>query len=445
MNSRSRLIFLLVLPAFWSPLRASERLTLEQAIARALEASEELRISEEDVSISRLQAQEAGNRRLPQLDFSGQYLYTSEVMKMIQPPMDITIPSVGSYTIPGRETTFGDNHSVDFKLQVTQPVFTGFRLSKAYQAARRGVDQKQAEADRVRWQVRCKAEETYISAQKGVALRAEANLRVERMQRHLDEAQNRLKQGVAPQEVVARAQYALSQARLKQQEADHAYRLAEIALRELVDMPQSGEELGLDSLELAMFPTESPGLDFARAHRAEFKSLEAQNLVASQRVGAEKSAYYPTLSVFGALDYGRPGVDKFANEWMLYQVAGVNLSWMLWDWKIRRGKVEQIRAAQRQLEQSRSALESRVRLDLSNAQLSLDNARKRLSVAQEGLQLSEDVLKWVQDRYARGVATEKEYLDAQNDYSTSQGDCIIALADYRLAQVALKSALGAEP
>ena len=422
---------------------ATERLTLDQAVARAEEASEELRISELDVAAAGWQADEAASRRLPQLDFSGQYLYTSEVMSFDQPATMIPLPAPSPpLVMPGRTTTFGDNHTVDFKLQVTQPLFTGFRLSKAHRAAQHVISARQAEADRVRWQVRCRAEEAYVNAQKTSALRRVAALRVAVLERHLEDAQNRVDQGVSPQEALDRAQLALAQARLKQQEADHADRLAQVALRELLDLPQSGEELLLDSLELSEPDLEETSWDLARSRRAEFRTLEAQRSAATERIGVEKAAYYPAVGIFGAVDYGRPGIDKIANEWMLYEVAGVNLSWTIWDWKIRRSRVEQMRAAQGQLSESQNALESRVRLELERAELNVSNVRLRLRVAQQGQELAEKVVEWVRERYAQGAATEKEFLDAQDDLSTSQMDYILGLGDLRLAQISAKLAMG---
>lgn len=423
---------------------AAERLTLDQAMARAEAASEELRSSQLDIAAARWQAEEAASRRLPQLDFSGQYLFTSDVMSIVQAPMTIAVPPVGEYTIPGRETKFGDNHTVDFKLQLTQPLFTGFRLSRVHRAAQQGVSARQAESDRVRWEVRCRAEEAYVNTQKSSALCRIAVLRAARLERHLEDARNRFAQGVAPEEAVNRARLALSQAQLRQQEANRADRLAQIALRELLDLPQSGEALLLDSLQTAGFDRADLSLNLARSHRAEFRTLEAQHSAAVERIGVERAAYYPSVSVFGAVDYGRPGIDKIANEWMLYQVAGVNLTWILWDWKVRRSRIEQMRAAQSQVTESQSALESRILLELESAGLNIENARQRLMIASEGQKLAENVLKWVSDRYSQGVATEKEYLDAQDDVSTSQMDYIMALADMRLAQISAKLATGSD-
>jgi outer membrane protein TolC len=424
---------------------AAQKLTRDEALQRTLEFSEELRISAEWIRISRLQAQEADRRRLPQLDFGGSYLYTSEVMSFKQPPMTVNIPGLGSAVTPGRETRFGDNHSADFKLQVTQPLFTGFRLRNSYRVAQEGVRLQRAEYEKVRLQILQKTEEAYLQAQKAAALRSAAQLHLDRLRRHLEEAQERLAAGVVPEEVVARARFGVLQAQQKLRETENLFDLAQLNLREILDLPDSAEELQLDSLEASRVDLPSQAEDFALRHRPEFKALEAQTAAALHKTAVEHAAYYPAFSAFGIVDYGRPGIDKIANEWMLYEMIGVNVSWTLWDWNIRKTRVEQARAAQRQLQETEQLLRSSVRLQWSQAQKSLDDATRKLEIAEEGARLARDVLKWVEARYAEGVATEREFQDAQDAVASSDSDRIAALADYHLAQTALKYALGVTP
>lgn len=424
---------------------AAAKLTLEEALSMALEASEELHIKQEEVRIAEFQAAEAGSRRWPQLDFSSQYVFTSEVMKFVQPSATLAVPQIGSVTIPGKETAFGDEHTVDFKLQATQPLFTGLRLKKAHRAAAYQVRQKQAEVERLRREVGCQTEELYVTVQKLSALKEVTELRVQTLQRHLQDAGRRVDEGVAPQEVKTRAEFALSQAELRRQEARHALQMAEISLREFLNLPDDGQPLQLDSLSLTPFDADVWSVDFALANRSEFEALNAQEDAVEQQAGIEKAAYYPTLMAFGAVDYGRPGVDRLANEWMFYEMAGLSLNWTLWDWKGRQSRVEQVRAVHRQLQESRIALQSRVRLEVKSARLIVENTQKKLEVADQGLRLSRDVLRWVEARYSQGTATETEYLDAQSDYSASQMEHVVSLGDYRLALVALKRAAGASP
>jgi outer membrane protein len=252
-----------------------------------------------------------------------------------------------------------------------------------------------------------------------------------------------VKAGVATAEFTSRAEYALSQAKLGLQQAQQNYRIAQLTIIEQLKLPLN-TELETDSLQLAALDTTGRNLEFAQAHRAEFRSLQAQTAATEERVGVQKGSLYPALSVFGAVDYARPGVDMIKNDWMLYERAGASLSWTLWDWGIRKNKVQEVQAARRQLDDSRSQLESQVRLQIESSRLALNTARQRLEVSSQGRQLAQDILGWVQNRYVQGVATEKEYQDAQTDYLTSQVNYIVALADYNLARVGLIGALGGE-
>jgi outer membrane protein len=423
--------------------QAADHLTLNQAVNRALEVSDALHSSREDVKVAELQERQASMQRLPLLDFSGNYTYTSKMMSQHSPATVIPLGPGQSVTLPAKDIEFGDHNNVDFKVQVTQPIFTGFRLQRAYRAAHQVVQARAAESDRVAFGVRLAAEQNYITLQKSKAILETSRLQVETLERHLAEAQARVKAGVAMTEFTSRAEYALSQAKLILQQAQQNYRIAQLTLIELLKLPLESE-LETDSLQFAATDTTGRNLEFAQAHRAEFRSLQAQTTATEERVQVQKGSLYPALSVFGAVDYGRPGVDMIQNDWMLYERAGASLSWTLWDWGLRKNKVQEVQAARRQLDDSRNQLESQVRLQIESSQLALNTARQRIEVSSQGRQLAQDILGWVQNRYAQGVATEKEYQDAQTDYLTSQVNYIVAVADYGLARVGLMGALGGE-
>jgi outer membrane protein TolC len=434
---------ILLIPLLIVSIGEAQRLTLEQAITRALEASDVLHSSREDVKVAELQARQASAQRLPQLDFSGSYVYTSRVMSIHNSPIVIPLEMGQSLTLPGQDIQFGDHHNADFKVQVTQPLFMGFKLQRAYRAANQVVEVRRAERELTALNVRIQTEQNYINLQRTGAILEMSRLQVQTLERHLEDARARVRAGVALAEFASRAEYALSQAQLALQQAEQNHRLAQLNLIEQLKLPPDAA-LELDSLEFMPGDTAGRDLEFAEAHRAEFRSLEAQAGASDERIGVQKGSFYPTLSAFGAVDYGRPGVDVIKNDWMLYERAGASLSWTLWDWGIRKNKVQEIQAARRQLDDARSQLESQVRLQIASAKLALSTAQQRIKVTEQGRKLAQDILDWVQNRYLQGVATETEYQDAQSDNLASRINAIVALADYRLARVALIAALGGE-
>ncbi len=429
----------------WIAVGWTQPLSLTEAVDLALGNSAELHIAHEEIQKARWAEKAAGAKRLPQLDFAGNYHYTSEVMEMVQPPTTVDF-GVGAFTIPGQEISFGDGQVAEIKLQVNQPIFTGFGLQKAHRAARYAVQEKEANYEKVRWEIRCAAEEMYIRVQKATAWVNVARLQVETLERHFEQAQHRVRQGIAPEESAARAEHAFQQAKIRLREAEHARKIAWTALSEFLGLPPDGEPRSLEPLE-PVTPLTPPddALSLALNHRFELKINRLQKEVTDESVGMRTAQFYPSLYAFGALHYGRPGVDLIANDWMTYGTAGVSLNWTLWDWNRRSAGTQQMRCAVRQIDESLKAQESRIRREVTKALLDLEDAAGRLEITSRGAELAAEIQRWVQERFDRGVATETEYLDALAEKNVGEMDHIIACADYRLSAVALKRACGCDP
>ncbi|MFH1861946.1 MAG: TolC family protein [bacterium] len=439
--------FLIVLPMISVALQASlcqeTTLTLQETITTALQASEELRIAEQNVRQAELQAREIGARRLPKLDFSAQYLFTSEVMKMIQPATELDL-GFASATIPGRELAFGDEHNTDFSLKFTQPIFTGFGLQKAHRSAEWEVVRRQKEADQICWEVQCRAEETYRQAQKAVALVQIAELQVRTMERHLGRARELVAQGVALAEIAARAELAHVRAKASLLEAQQAEHLTKTALQELLDKPADSAAWILEPLTDSLTYTDVSVEDTVQiaTKRCELDVINLQREVVQEQVGVQKAGFYPSLSAFAALNYGKPGIDRFENDWMFYQTAGVSLNWTVWDWHQRSYRMQQVQVSHRQLDDAYCAAESKIRLEVERAESQLKDAFARIRVADKSVELAQEILQWVEQRYQQGAASENELLDALDDLHRSKVQRIIALSDLFLARLELKRTRG---
>ncbi len=437
--------FAIILTPFVTNTALSQRLTLEESIQRALEVSPELQIAREEVKRAEFATKKTVAGRLPQLDFRAQYIYTSEVMKMVQPATTVDL-GIMDFTIPGQELSFGDEHTADFKLLLTQPIFTGFGLQKAHRVARIDFLVKEADLGHVEREIGWKAEETYTLAQKASAISEAMQKQVDILVRHYADAVLRVQEGVAPLEVSARAELSLERAHMELQSAQRKRELAFIALKEMLDLTANDPEPVLDQLSLISVTTlnESDVLLEALNNRPELEITNLQKDILNQLVGVQQASYYPSLIAFGALNYGRPGIDRIANDWVFYQTAGISLNWTLWDWNKRSSQVQQARISCRQLDENRDALESKIRIEVHLALRALDDAEQRLQIARKSHNLSHDILGWVQERYNQGTASETEFLDAVDDFNRYKLENVVALADYQRARVQLSRACGTE-
>jgi outer membrane protein TolC len=105
----------------------------------------------------------------------------------------------------------------------------------------------------------------------------------------------------------------------------------------------------------------------------------------------------------------------------------------------RAGAVERQAAA---LSEQREDLVSVVALQVRQAWLDVVETRKRLVVTQSAIAQAEENLRVVRDRYANGLSTHTEVLDAETLRATSEANHAAALYDAALAGLRLRRAVG---
>ena len=81
-------------------------------------------------------------------------------------------------------------------------------------------------------------------------------------------------------------------------------------------------------------------------------------------------------------------------------------------------------------------------LEVRQRQLDLDSARAQIVPTTAGVKSAIEARRVVQERFAAGVATSTDLLDAQQDQLEAELQRTRALADVRLAEARLERALG---
>ena len=149
------------------------------------------------------------------------------------------------------------------------------------------------------------------------------------------------------------------------------------------------------------------------------------------------------MSVTGGYDAARPNPRIFprASEWNPSWDAGLNASWSLWDGGRMRADVAQAAASHRAMEQR--LLEFDAVLDLEVRQRALDAASASASIAaaEDGVKSAAEARRVVAERFAAGVATNTDVLDAQVALLAAELDRTRALVNARMAAARLDRAL----
>jgi outer membrane protein TolC len=269
---------------------------------------------------------------------------------------------------------------------------------------------------------------------------------VKRMDAMLEDVRNSLKVGLAaPNDVLSvEAQRARQQMLLIQAGNSQEQTLAD--LRRLIgDPPES--PIALDAVlesPPAPVPAADSLVDAARGARPDRKALETRLLGAADRREASVANRRPTLSVGGGVNLSNPNPLIFprAAQWNGTFDASVNLSWTFWDFGRTAADIAGARAAERAARERLAEFDTTLDVEVRQRRLDLGSAHAAVASAEDSVRAAAEARRVVGDRFAAGVATPTDVLNAQVALLQAGLDRTQALASVRLAEARLARALG---
>lgn len=411
-------------------------LTLDEAIARGLQNSQ--RLAELQARTEGAEAAEASRRAagMPSVAIVGGYTRTNHVDEF-------------GLTVPGQPPRIiypdiPDNFRTRLDLQ--WPIYTGGRVDALERAARAereatGEDLAAARADlrleitRAFWALVTAGETEQVLARS-----------LESLSAHVRDLRNRLDQGLIPPNDVLSAQAQQSRQRLLAIEARNMRTTAEADLQRLLGIDEPGSIQAVVPVEpSATTPADAgPLVAAAKAQRPERRALDDRVAGARARVEASRSGALPQVAVNGGYDYARPNVRIFprSGEWRYSWDVSVNATWLLWDGGRRRAEEAEAAAAVRAAQSRVGEFDRQVRFEVRQRALEVDSSRAAIEAAADGVRSATEARRVVGERFAAGVATSTDVLDAEVAVLQAELDRTRALAGARLADARLARAVG---
>jgi outer membrane protein TolC len=411
------------------------RLSLAEAVARATAASH--RLAELDARREASDAAVAGARAagLPLVVLQGGYTRTNHVDEFGVPlasgDLRVIYPDVP------------DNwHS---RLALQWPVYTGGRIEALLRASRADAEAAQSDLGAAQADLRLEVARAYwafVTAREAVRVVEESLRRVEA---HLADARARLDAGlVAPSDVSsADARRALQEALLL--ETRNTEEVNRLALGRLLGVGPATDLAATEPLDRAEVGGAAPATsDDARRLRDDRRALASRVAAAVERRVAAEAGRRPTVSTLAGLDYARPNPRIFprAPEWQEAWDAGVTAAWTLFDGGRVRAEVSGAAATERALQRRLDEFDSLLDLEVRQRQLEVESSRARAAAAAAAVLSAAESHRVLQDRYAAGVASSTDVLDAQVLWLEAQLSRTRALAALRLAEAGLDRAVG---
>ena len=120
----------------------------------------------------------------------------------------------------------------------------------------------------------------------------------------------------------------------------------------------------------------------------------------------------------------------------------VNVTWSLWDGGRTRGAKAEAAAVAGAARSRAADFDRQLEFEVRQRQLELDSSRAAIAVAADGVRAAQEARRVVGERFAAGVATSTEVLDAESDLLQAELSRTRALANARLAEARLARAVG---
>lgn len=429
------------------------RLTLGEAVAKAVAMSDEVGLALSQISVLEAQFVQARAATLPGVTLRGGY---TQVTKNARAAIVSSL--------------FGQSYTYTASVNISQPLFQGGRLLASVRGASDLLDASRATLAETKARLSVQAQRLYLSA---VLARQLEEIQV----RNAELADHRVAQVEQLEKAGRASRYDLLKARVTRAnlepgllQARSDREIAEIELRQFLNIPSDLPLLLVSEIDTTVLRSVVRQIvadsGSARRPRPLLRAAELTLEARREALRVARADFFPTISVFFNTGYtALPSTSRFPtvwgrtsaeacppgtpegrvcqnNGWYPDRSYGLQLSWSVFDGLRAKGALDLARANERiarlQLEQVREQVVAEVARALSEfgrAEATFEARRQNVDEAEEAYRIA-----WL--RFERGLGTQLEVTDAQLALFTARVNAARAVVDYYLAAAELARARG---
>lgn len=412
------MLFVLLLPL---PLCAEEY-TLEDLYRLALERSEKIKLSEENLVIAEIGKDKAMSVLFPRLSAFGNYTRFSEdkyneMNYLIQPD------SAGQW---------GFRLDQQFSLSLRE--FTALSYSK------QNIVKSREDLATTREEYLFQVAQAYYDVLRLKKALDIANANLERVTKYRDVAERRLKLGEVTKTVLLRADGELSGAKSDKLRTQNGLALAKSVLARIVGLQgdyslkerAGGEEQTLSLIELQ---------NRAFTERSDLKALADQKKMAAQQVTFARGAFWPNVALTGM--YQKADQDPASttlNQESIY--GGVGVSFPFFEGGLRQAELNEAKARERQAGYQYEDLKKTIGMEVENAYLEMMTQKGDLTYLSDQLIFARDNYNAVSRQFEVGLASSIDVLDANTLLVTAERQLAQATYTYQMSLLRIKKTTG---
>ena len=415
-------------------------LTLDKAIAIALEHNRDVMMADRDRTKAGAQVTEARSGALPNLSFTGSYYRNIKKQVLFLPPNTPFNPTSQTEMLE-----LGSDNSYALGAQLVQPLFN-WKVGLALDIANTYLDYSEknylATVDEVRFDVE-QAFYRVLFARELVKANSQG---LEIVEANLKNVDAQYRNGTAAEFDLLRAQVQVANTEPLVTSAENGLLLATNALKNLLSIPLDSVLQVEGSLAFEDVTADTLTAARSRALRANpsITALALEENMMEMNISVERANYYPSLTLIGSYQWQTQDNSFHFKDylWANSLSVGVQISFPIFDGLRTSARTEQATADYQKVHFLRLKAEEGLKIQIQSAELNMAEAKKRLYGQERNIEQAEKAVRIAQTRYSSGVGTQLELLDAQVAMTRTQTNRAQALYDYLVAKAVWAEAVG---
>ncbi len=441
----------------------AQNLTLDQCKEMALNQNIDLKISKEQILMSKNSRKMAFSQFFPNIEGNATYIRMNKQFQVLEedftaenvlenspiviPPIPLPIPiDLSSLTIlSASDSRFGQEHNFVFNLGLTQPVFAGGRIFELYKMSKTVEEMASQNNNLERQKILYETEELYWTI---VSVQEKKNVitAYQAMLSNLEkDVEAYISQGLALRNDLLRVKLKQNEIDLMLFKINNGLKLAKMALCQKIGMDINAD-IQLQESEIVITDQEvvyENVRQSAQLNRPELKLLEGTVKLTESGIKMSRAQFMPTIGFTANYLTLRPNpyrglADEFGSDFMFGFVMNVPIFHWFEKHHTHALAKNSRNIALLKLEDSKQKISMETQM-ISNEIL---EAKKRIEISKLSVEQSIENLKLIQDRHHEGTMKTSELLEAQALWQEAQTNYIESKAIYKSLQIKLKKSSG---
>ena len=323
------------------------------------------------------------------------------------------------------------------RLTAIWPIFTGFKIYSAYDAAKENVNAKKAAFDMAQNTILMDVATKYFTLRLAEELTVLRESTKKNLEEHLARSKKLEEGGQISKAERLRAEVALAEAENALEDSYRDQTLARLALASLLHT-----DTNLTAVTPVMAPEQTFDMEdfkqLAMDRHPGLRQLRTERKRSQDAVSAARADYYPTVALFAYKELYTRDLTILEPEW----AVGAKLQWDLFKGGETRSKVSNAKALDRSLSSMEEQTMDNIGLLVEKRWREMEHAKSRLESLKKTRELAEEAHRSQTLAYEAGLATGLDVVDAELALSRLQVADLKAHYDAVIAWLGLLEASG---